>query len=801
MSLVVLCLFCSYSSEGQTFTTMPAYAIDIAGEELLMADINGNDTLEVLLAGKDSLGFEWLKIYETDTAGSFLLYHQRSLPSLTNVKIKSVDINHDILIDLVIGGIHSGQPYRNILLNEFGQSFYDYPKLLPPPAMHMCLSDFTNDGTLDFIVSKAAAPFDSLLLYSNHNGDFLQDSLLLTPLTNGILQHIDVNNDGFMDIVGMATSEKYSDFYLYKNIRNKHFPTTLLFTMQIDNPLIVKGDFTQNGFTDLVIGGIIDGKDSIVVFGNEGGSFSAVGSLSVPNSLRQILVADMTNDGVLDLLLLTSKQLILYYFNGGNAYDTLIITTEAGLDRASLGDFDRDYDQDIVVSGRVKNQPFLQIIRNDNIGNAPPFNPELLYALPRGDSVRLLWGDGIDVTTPIASLTYNLFLSGSSGSLLPVHSFDHRAITAYGHMEHANEITMKGLTQGMYVWYVQAEDNSLVVRPARKGEPCKWVFEVNSVQDNNHNVCSGDTVLLSTDPPVPVQWYSLNRGALTYTDSLYYVPDNKDDTIFANYRDFKDSTCATRTFVAYISVVSEGLLDLSDQELCAGDELQLSVPDIFNEVNWYFKRHGDTISGNTITYLPQLSDTLLVTAQSDSSCLISKEITITVHGLPEVDAGPDVRITKGKSVILQASGASQYVWSPVNDLDDPFIANPIASPTQTTTYTVTGTDQNGCSARDAVTVFVQETVYIPNLFSPNNDGNNDHFKAYAVNIRDISLQVFDLQGRLVFSASNPQEALGAGWDGTFNGKSLPQGTYMWSVSAVFVNGTTYKQSGKVTLIR
>jgi len=79
---------------------------------------------------------------------------------------------------------------------------------------------------------------------------------------------------------------------------------------------------------------------------------------------------------------------------------------------------------------------------------------------------------------------------------------------------------------------------------------------------------------------------------------------------------------------------------------------------------------------------------------------------ISIYPLPNVNAGTDKNYCAGDSAQLNASGAMSYNWSPAIALSDPNISNPIASPTSTTSYTVTGTDNNGCQNTDGVTVTV-----------------------------------------------------------------------------------------------
>ncbi len=88
-----------------------------------------------------------------------------------------------------------------------------------------------------------------------------------------------------------------------------------------------------------------------------------------------------------------------------------------------------------------------------------------------------------------------------------------------------------------------------------------------------------------------------------------------------------------------------------------------------------------------------------------TECVALESIKIEVVGV-EIDAGIPPTICPNESVELQASNASNYLWSPSNDLSATDISNPIATPSQTTTYRVETTDENGCTAWDEVTVYV-----------------------------------------------------------------------------------------------
>ncbi|HRY33194.1 MAG TPA: right-handed parallel beta-helix repeat-containing protein [Bacteroidales bacterium] len=94
-----------------------------------------------------------------------------------------------------------------------------------------------------------------------------------------------------------------------------------------------------------------------------------------------------------------------------------------------------------------------------------------------------------------------------------------------------------------------------------------------------------------------------------------------------------------------------------------------------------------------------------------NGCSASCSFEITVNEVPTVSAGPDVEITLGSNTLLDGSltGGTPpytYLWSPANGLSDPSIPNPVASPGETTTYTLLVTDANGCAGTDEVTITV-----------------------------------------------------------------------------------------------
>lgn len=103
---------------------------------------------------------------------------------------------------------------------------------------------------------------------------------------------------------------------------------------------------------------------------------------------------------------------------------------------------------------------------------------------------------------------------------------------------------------------------------------------------------------------------------------------------------------------------------------------------------------------------PSNDITYTLTVTDNNQCVNTDQVTVTVNPLPIVDAGLDSMICESGTLVLQATGADSYMWSPLIGLSDPQSANPEASPLSATTYFVTGTDTNGCVNVDSVQISI-----------------------------------------------------------------------------------------------
>lgn len=242
---------------------------------------------------------------------------------------------------------------------------------------------------------------------------------------------------------------------------------------------------------------------------------------------------------------------------------------------------------------------------------------------------------------------------------------------------------------------------------------------------------------------------------------------------------------------------------LTAQDICANSQAILVVPntnqrDANAEYEWYETAVGGQLiaRGSSFT-TPVLTQSKIYYVQAVSNGCVSPRTAVEVRVLDATaNAGEDVNFISGKNIQLLANGGVAYKWFPVEGLSNPTIANPIANPTKTTTYTVEVVSEAGCISTDEVTVTVLPKIKIVNTFSPNNDGLNDTWEIKGLEeYRNCTVEIFNRWGAKVYDSKGyPQP-----WNGlSLKGEELPVATYYY---LIYLNNQEAPVSGSVTIIR
>ena len=183
-----------------------------------------------------------------------------------------------------------------------------------------------------------------------------------------------------------------------------------------------------------------------------------------------------------------------------------------------------------------------------------------------------------------------------------------------------------------------------------------------------------------------------------------------------------------------------------------------------------------------------------------TSCSIASNIvSINVHPLPVVDAGPDRVYIQGYPVTISASASGEditYYWSPPLYITNDSSLNPVVTPPVDMLYTLHVQSAFNCNSKDEMQVKAVAGLFIPNAFTPYGDGLNDRWNISFLDIGfDADVKIFNRWGNIIYHVSGATVS----WDGMVNNIPQPSGTYIFIIK--FKDKSLPEIKGTLTLIR
>lgn len=279
-------------------------------------------------------------------------------------------------------------------------------------------------------------------------------------------------------------------------------------------------------------------------------------------------------------------------------------------------------------------------------------------------------------------------------------------------------------------------------------------------------------------------------------------------------------SCTFSTSATIQAIVLPAAPAVTSDSVCTGSTatLTVSAAQTGETYLWYTSPSGGTpvtvaTPGTTYT-TPALTTTTTwyVEAVSSTGCKSSTRTPVTATVL-NILAAPAISVT------AQTLTSVQFTWSAVTGATGYMVSvnnGPWQSPgagAAVLTYTVSGLPaatavtlqviamgSKPCQTSAAATgtgKTLSEEIFIPNVFTPNADGNNDIFKVYCNIITAMQMRIYNQWGELIFESSNT----GMGWDGTYKGKQQPIGVYIYVIKLTLSNGKQVTKKGDINLIR
>ena len=228
----------------------------------------------------------------------------------------------------------------------------------------------------------------------------------------------------------------------------------------------------------------------------------------------------------------------------------------------------------------------------------------------------------------------------------------------------------------------------------------------------------------------------------------------------------------------------------NDTILCYGQETKL---DALQASATYLWQDGSTSHDYIIK--PPYSPYVFWVKVTINNCTSTDSIEVHSIPLPIIPLG-NIILCPGQSILLDVTTPNvSYLWQDST-------VKPTYIISHEGLYWIKLTDSNNCSSTDTIELSYQNCnipIYIPNTFTPNGDGINDLFKIESTYlIYDFRLMIYSRWKDIVFESTD----INIGWDGSYKGKIVPQGLYIYLLTGIIKNtGEQIKRTGSVTVLR
>ncbi len=316
----------------------------------------------------------------------------------------------------------------------------------------------------------------------------------------------------------------------------------------------------------------------------------------------------------------------------------------------------------------------------------------------------------------------------------------------------------------------------------------------------NSPVCQGQTILISVTAAGATQYSWSGPNNFSSLQPNITIP-NATLSNAGNYTvTVTNNVGCTNTAIASVQVNELPTIAATySGATCEGNSISLQAsPSGMLSYEWSGPNNFNSTQQNPVlsNVTESMSGTYTV-AVSHSCGTSSATVQVVVYSNPEITftiQHESCKNMKDGQIITTVQGTEpiSYVWT-----------NNITQPNLTSlgegTYSLTVYDANGCSATKSAIINKGEhdCFFVPTIFSPNGDGNNDVLYVRAHGVKEMLFRIYDRWGNIIFESTS----INIGWDGSYNGKPMNTGAYAYHLKLTFLNNTEKEIRSNVTLIR
>jgi gliding motility-associated-like protein len=842
-----------YINNGNwAFTNRTSDIPGISNGKVQSSDINNDGFVDIAVFGNDKNDNYITKIYKNNLGSSFVLHSD--LQGIIDGSIKFGDYNADGYSDLLVTGKNQSEVYTTILYDNIsGVSFSENAIALTGLSNSACQwIDLNNDNKLDFIISGYQLTGPALEFYMNNEPDENQNpespaNLVAVADSNRVV--LSWHNAFDNEQVGKSLSY---DFWLKNETINELLfsPTSDLLNGfrklpkqgSIEDTIVRLNDLPEGKYIWSVqsVDAAFSGSqfaipDTFFIaypasIGNDTNScFNQTINLSVAEyegSAKWYSVKNPTNplsiDKQFNYTVIESDTIFVNLTKsfGVVVSDTIIIYMDS-LPVVELGN-NLVICPGSIVDLEIENTTYISnwstLSENYSAINTPTFTNSFVAA----DKIY------VEVINENGCVNYDS-VQVDMHEIPSINLVNDTAVCKFSTIHLSLTVNTDSIN-----WYTMANELLLA-----NSQSIDLLIDSNQeliVESFNDFGCSNrDTIQIDT-LSLPIadagvdklicQGYSTSIGPETINDNYNYLwsPEVSINSITSvnplvnpasdtkYYLVITDQNECTATDSVSVKINPTGIFDIGvDTSICPGDEVVLGGnPTAVGSIMPYSYEWSPTASLNGFTTAnptasPNETTEYTLVIYTGDCPVDTLKTTVTVNPIPIITIMNDTLVGYKEDITLWVSGGAGYSWTPAEYLDNPLLPNPVANLEITTHFISQVTNEFGCKDTAGVTIYIKNEIFIPELFTPNDDGNNDFFKVYGFGIKQLSLTIFDDNGLNVFESSDLMEITNIGWNGNSKGNMVKEGKYFWKMTGEYYDGTKVlfkgRDTGIITILR
>lgn len=321
---------------------------------------------------------------------------------------------------------------------------------------------------------------------------------------------------------------------------------------------------------------------------------------------------------------------------------------------------------------------------------------------------------------------------------------------------------------------------------------------VMSLNTPNPKLCKGTSTQVFANGASNFTWTPSTGLNNTNSSVVLASPEASTNYTVTGFNSIGNVVCAM-TQEILIQVVPQVTAATSNSAaICAGQSVKIFAYG-GNNYEWQPAAGLDNNEVFNPFASPKATTIYTVTISNDGNCSGTATVLVKVNPIPEVNAGADFIANIDDVINLNATGSGTMTWVSGDGIVCKSCPNTQILPKKSSCYMIETVNEFGCKNRDEVCAEITSNynIYIPNIFTPNGDGNNDVFLVYGTGLTKFEMMIFDRWGEKLFVSKDQQ----IGWDGVYKGVLSKNDVYTYQVKYQAVDGKTYTRTGHVTLMK